>query len=314
MDMAKNATVRKKHKRGPLDISPTASVVLVIVMTLFALLCVLPILLVYIASFTAEPAITANGISLFPAEWSVEAYSMLFGQSLNQIVMCYKNTAILTVVGTVFSLLIMTMYAYALARREFKLRQALTMFAYFTMLFNGGMVASYIVNTTIFKMRDTFWVLLLPGLCGAYNIIVLRTFFTSQGTEALIEAAKIDGAGEFRVYAQIIMPISKPALATIGLFTAIAYFSQWFNVLMYIDSEELWTIQYLLQRTMKNIEYLRANPDIAMSEEGVEMLAKLPNESAKMALTVITMTPVLAFYPFFQKYFVKGLTLGSVKG
>ena len=153
-----------------------------------------------------------------------------------------------------------------------------------------------------------------PSLCGAYNIIVLRTFFSSAGTESLIEAAKIDGASEFRIYGQIILPISKPALATIGLITAIAYFSKWFDVLMYIDDRELWTIQYMLQRVMKDIQYLRDNPDIAMSEEGIALLANLPNESAKMALTVITMTPVLAFYPFFQKYFVKGLTLGAIKG
>jgi len=314
MSVVKNEKAPKKNKYGPLAVGDTANAVIVTILTLFALTCVLPILLIYISSFTAEQAITRNGFSLFPEEWSIEAYAMLFQDSIRQIAIAYRNSAVLTVVGTVLSLFIMTMYGYAISRRDFKPRRFLTFYAYFTMLFSGGMVASYIVNTTIFGLRDTFWILLLPGLCGAYNIIVLKTFFSSAGNEALIEAAKIDGAGEFRIYAQIILPISKPALATIGLFTAIAYFSQWFNVLMYIDDEDLWTIQYLLQRTMKNIQYLRDNPDIAMSEEGVEMLAKLPDESAKMALTVITMTPVLAFYPFFQKYFVKGLTLGSVKG
>ena len=313
MSVVKNEKAPKKNKYGPLAVSDTANAIIVTILTLFALTCVLPILLIYISSFTAEQAITRNGFSLFPEEWSIDAYAMLFKDSIRQIAIAYRNSAVLTVAGTVLSLFIMTMYGYTISRRDFKPRRFLTFYAYFTMLFSGGMVASYIVNTTIFGLRDTFWVLLLR-LCGAYNIIVLKTFFSSAGNEALIEAAKIDGAGEFRIYAQIILPISKPALATIGLFTAIAYFSQWFNVLMYIDDENLWTIQYLLQRTMKNIQYLRDNPDIAMSEEGVEMLAKLPDESAKMALTVITMTPVLAFYPFFQKYFVKGLTLGSVKG
>ena len=304
----------RRRYRGPLAIGNAANAVIVIILGIFTLSCVLPILLIYISSFTAERAITKNGFSFFPEEWSVTAYEMLFGQSLRQITTSYLNTIVLTVLGTVLSLLILTMYAFAISRKDFKLRQFLTFFAYFTMLFNGGMVSSYIVNSNVFGMRNTFWVLLLPSLCGAYNIIVLRTFFSSAGTESLIEAAKIDGASEFRIYGQIILPISKPALATIGLFTAIAYFSKWIEVLMYIDDRELWTIQYMLQRVMKDIQYLRDNPDIAMSEEGIAMLANLPNESAKMALTVITMTPVLAFYPFFQKYFVKGLTLGAIKG
>ena len=304
----------RRRYRGPLAIGNAANAVIVIILGIFTLSCVLPILLIYISSFTAERAITKNGFSFFPEEWSVTAYEMLFGQSLRQITTSYLNTIVLTVLGTVLSLLILTMYAFAISRKDFKLRQFLTFFAYFTMLFNGGMVSSYIVNSNVFGMRNTFWVLLLPSLCGAYNIIDLRTFFSSAGTESLIEAAKIDGASEFRIYGQIILPISKPALATIGLFTAIAYFSKWFEVLMYIDDRELWTIQYMLQRVMKDIQYLRDNPDIAMSEEGIAMLANLPNESAKMALTVITMTPVLAFYPFFQKYFVKGLTLGAIKG
>lgn len=304
----------KKHKRGPLEISDTSSVVLNIVFIILSLSCLLPVLLVYITSFTAEKSIIKNGFSLFPEEWSLMAYTTMFDQSLSTIINCYKNTIILTVVGTVAGLLIMTMYAYAIARKEFTFNKALTFYAYFTMLFSGGLVASYIINCNVYGMRDTFWVLLLPGMAGAYNIIVLRTFFSNAGTESLIEAAKIDGAGEFRIYYQIILPISKPALATIGLFLSIAYFSSWFNVLMYIDDRNLWTIQYMLQRTMREIQTLINDPDFAGSEEGMLILLDLPNESAKMALTVLSMTPVLLFYPYFQKYFIKGLTLGAVKG
>ena len=312
--IATRKPVRHRHHRGPLEIGDFGNTVICIILAVFCLSCVLPILLVYIVSFTDELAITRNGVSFFPETWSLEAYKVLFGKSLSKIVISYRNTIFLTVVGTFLSLWFMTMYGYAISRKDFKPRQILTFFAYFTMLFSGGMVASYIVNTTIFHLRDTIWVLLLPGLVGAYNIIVLRTFFSSGGNEALVEAAKIDGAGEFRIYAQIILPISKPALATIGLFTAIGYFSSWFNVLLYIDNENLWTIQYMLKRVMNEIQLLRSNADMGNSEEGALLLASLPDESAKMALTVITMTPVLAFYPFFQKYFVKGLTLGSVKG
>lgn len=303
----------KRRYRGPLEVGDAANGVINVFMALFGLACVLPVLLIYIASFTAEQAITQNGISLFPQQWSLEAYRMIFRDS-RQIRDAYFISGTLTVLGTVFGLWIMTMYAFAIARKEFRLRRILTFYAYFTMLFSGGMVSSYIINTTVFGMRNSYWVLLLPGLCGAYNVIILRTFFTSAGTESLIEAAKIDGASEFRLYWQIILPISKPALATIGLFTAIAYFSKWFEVMLYIDSRKLYTVQYVLMRVMKDIQFLRENPELAMSEQGLEMLANLPNESAKMALTVIAMTPVLAFYPFFQRYFVKGLTLGAIKG
>ncbi len=303
-----------KYKRGPLEISDSASVVLNIVFTVLSLSCLLPVLLVYITSFTAEKSIIKNGFSLFPEQWSLMAYKTMFDQSLTTIINSYKNTIILTVAGTFFGLLIMTMYAYAIARKEFTFNRVLTFYAYFTMLFSGGLVASYIINTNVYGLRDTIWVLLLPGMAGAYNIIVLRTFFSNAGTESLIEAAKIDGAGEFRIYYQIILPISKPALATIGLFLSIAYFSSWFNVLMYIDDRNLWTIQYMLQRTMREIQTLINDPDFAASEEGMLLLLDLPNESAKMALTVLSMTPVLLFYPYFQKYFIKGLTLGAVKG
>ncbi len=304
----------RQKKLNPLAISNGASAVLNTVMIFLSLLCFVPILLIYITSFTSERAITHNGFSLFPEAWSISAYEMLFDESLDRIVSSYGNTLFLTVVGTAVGLLIMTMYAYAVARKEFTFRNILTFYAYFTMLFSGGLVASYIVNTNIYGLRNTIWVLLLPGLCSAYNVIVLRTFFSNAGTESLIEAAKIDGAGEFRIYAQIILPISKPALATIGLFLAIAYFSSWFNVMLYIDDPDLKTIQYMLQSTMKDIQNLRDNPELAYSEEGTMLAEELPTESAKMALTVISMTPVLLFYPFFQKYFVKGLTLGAVKG
>lgn len=306
-------TLAKRRYRSPLEVGDAANGVINVFMALFALACVLPVLLIYIASFTAEQAITQNGISLFPQKWSLEAYRMIFNDS-QQIRDAYFISGTLTVLGTILGLWIMTMYAFTLARREFKLRRILTFYAYFTMLFSGGMVSSYIINTTVFGLRNSYWVLLLPGLCGAYNVIILRTFFTSAGTESLIEAAKIDGASEFRLYFQIILPISKPALATIGLFTAIAYFSKWFDVMLYIDSRKLYTVQYVLMRVMKDIQFLRDNPELSMSEQGLEMLANLPNESAKMALTVIAMTPVLAFYPFFQRYFVKGLTLGAIKG
>lgn len=307
-------TSKPARKRGPLQIGNGPNAIINGILLIGALLCFVPVLLIYITSFTAEQSITKNGFSLFPSEWSIAAYAMLFDESLDTILTSYGNTLLLTVLGTVIGLLVMTMFAYAIARREFRLRRILTLYAYMTMLFSGGMVASYIVNTNLYGLRNTFWVLLLPGLCGAYNIIVLRTFFMSTGTESLIEAAKIDGAGEFRIYWQIILPISKPALATIGLFLAIAYFSLWFSVMLYIDDSRYWTIQYVLQRTMKDIQTLRDNPDFANSEEGMALLLTLPNESAKMALTVISMTPVLLFYPYFQKYFIKGLTLGAVKG
>ena len=197
---------KKSHNAGPLAVSNTANVIICIILGLFCLSCVLPVLLVYTTSFTDELAITKNGVSLFPETFSLEAYRMLFGTSGAKILTSYRNTILITVLGTVFGLWFMTMYGYACSRKDFKFRQFLSFYAYFTMLFSGGMVASYIVNTTMFHLRNTFWILLLPGMVGAYNIIVLRTFFASSGTESLIEAAKIDGAGEFRIYGQIVLP------------------------------------------------------------------------------------------------------------
>ena len=212
---AQTRKVVRRHKRGPLEIGNFGNAVICIILALFCLSCVLPILLVYIVSFTDELAITRNGVSFFPAQWSLEAYRMLFGSSLKKIAVCYRNTLFLTVVGTLLSLWFMTMYGYALSRKDFKPRQFLTFFAYFTMLFSGGMVAGYIVNTTIFHLRDTIWVLLLPGLVGAYNIIVLRTFFSSGGNEALIEAAKIDGANRLQIVLHVNIPHILPTIVTL---------------------------------------------------------------------------------------------------
>ena len=284
------------------------------VLSLLIVICLVPILHVIATSLSERIEAVAGNVGIWPKGFNLAAYQYVMEDA--QFWKSLSVTLMRVAIGVPINIILVILTAYPLSKsnNRFHGRTFFSWFFVFTMLFNGGMVSSYIVNSNVFGMRNTFWVLLLPSLCGAYNIIVLRTFFSSAGTESLIEAAKIDGASEFRIYGQIILPISKPALATIGLFTAIAYFSKWFEVLMYIDDRELWTIQYMLQRVMKDIQYLRDNPDIAMSEEGIAMLANLPNESAKMALTVITMTPVLAFYPFFQKYFVKGLTLGAIKG
>ena len=203
---------KKSHNAGPLAVSNTANVIICIILGLFCLSCVLPVLLVYTTSFTDELAITKNGVSLFPETFSLEAYRMLFGTSGAKILTSYRNTILITVLGTVFGLWFMTMYGYACSRKDFKFRQFLSFYAYFTMLFSGGMVASYIVNTTMFHLRNTFWILLLPGMVGAYNIIVLRTFFASSGTESLIEAAKIDGANGWHILWNITIPTVMPSI------------------------------------------------------------------------------------------------------
>ena len=209
---AKVETKKRHSKYGPLAIGPFGNTVICIILTIFCLACVLPLLLVYITSFTDELAITRNGIGFFPETWSLEAYRMLFGRSLNKIIYAYRTTILLTVLGTFLSLWFMTMFAYACSRKDFKLRQPLTFFAYFTMLFSGGLVASYIVNTTMFHLRDSFFVLLLPGMVGAYNIIVLRTFFSNGGTESLIEAANDLGANPIQTFWKVTWKLSIPGV------------------------------------------------------------------------------------------------------
>lgn len=300
-------------KRGINTISPAANLIISIILTIMALGFVMPIVLVVCVSLSDAEAIAFNGYKFIPETWSLAAYDYLLKIGGN-LWRSYGMTIFYTFTGTVLSLFVMSMFAYVLARKDFKARMPLAFFTFFTTLFNGGLVPSYILFTRYLHIDDTIWVFLLPGMVGAFNVIILRTFVTSTIPDSLIESAKLDGASEWQVYLKIVMPLFKAGLATIGLFNVVGRWNDWFTGLMYIKDRKLVPVMTFLQRIQKNIEFLKSGSPEAATPEGMQLLKSLPGETARMAITVIVTLPLLVAYPFFQKYFIKGLTIGSVKG
>lgn len=300
--------IRKRKKIN--EISNKSNFILTVVMTVYAAVCVLPLILVVIVSFSSEESIFEKGYSFFPSEYSLEAYDY-FLKLGDQIIRSYGITIFVTLVGTLLSLTVTAMFAYVLSRPDYRYGRILTVILLITMLFNGGLVPSYIINTQMLGLQNSLWALILPLSLNAFYVIVLRTFFKSIPLE-IIEAAHIDGAGEFRTFVRVVLPLSKPGIATIGLFTVITYWNDWFYGMLYIFDTEKYPIQTLLQSMQNSLETLTKASVNAM--EYTEMASNVPTDSARMALTVLVVVPVMLAYPFFQKYFVKGLTVGGVKG
>ena len=291
-------------------ISKKADFIINVIFFLWALACVLPLLLVVVVSFSSEQSIFQNGYSFFPSEWSLAAYEFFFKLG-DQLVRSYAITIFVTAAGTLFSLAITAMFAYVLSRSDYAYNRIFTLLLLFTMLFNGGIVATYMVNTQWLKMGDSLSALIFPMSLNAFYVIVLRTFYKSIPME-IIEAARIDGAGEFKTFFRIVLPLSKPGLATIGMFTTIAYWNDWFLGMLYIIDQKKYPVQTLLWSMQNSLEFMKQSSANAL--EYAEMAASAPTDSGRMALTVLVVLPVLLAYPFFQKYFVKGLTVGGVKG
>ncbi len=304
----KKKTAIKKLEKNV--IGTKTNTILLGVLGVLALLCVLPVILVVIVSFSSEQSIFENGYSFFPSEFSLEAYEY-FMRLGDQIFRSYGISLFVTVVGTIFSLSVTAMFAYVLSRPDYRYGRLFTLLLLFTMLFNGGLVPSYMVNTQILGLRDTVWALIFPMSLNAFYVIVLRTFFRGIPME-IIEAARIDGAGEFRTFLKVVLPLSKPGLATIGLFTVIAYWNDWLLGMLYMFETKNYPIQTLLQSMQNSMEALSQSSANAL--EYSEMARNAPTDSGRMALTVMVVLPVMLAYPFFQKYFVKGLTVGGVKG
>ncbi|WP_027084906.1 carbohydrate ABC transporter permease [Cohnella panacarvi] len=292
-------------------ISKAASAALHISFILLALVCVLPVVLVVIVSFTHNDALVTEGYRFFPEKLSSIAYESLF-KDYGTIVRAYAVSIGLTVVGTALSVILMALYAYPISRRDYPFRTFFTFILFFTMLFHGGVVSKYIVFTQVFDLLDSYTALLLPLLIIPFNVIIMRTFFQSTIHPALIESARIDGAGEFRVFFRIVLPLSLPVLATMGLLGMIVFWNDWFNSLLFIRTEEKYPLQYLMLRVLNDVQFLRAN--VQLAAQNPELMRNLPNESLQMAFAVVGMGPILLVYPFFQKFFIKGLTVGAVKG
>lgn len=292
------------------QISKTSNTILLIILTIFAITCIVPLILVVVVSFSSEQSIFQNGYSFFPSELSLEAYEF-FLKVGDQIFRSYGISIFVTVFGTLFSLAITAMFSYVISRPNFRYGKLFTFLLLFTMLFNGGMVPSYIINTQLLGLRDSIWALILPMSLNAFYVIILRTFFKGIPQE-IVEAAYIDGAGEFKTFFRIMLPLSKPGIATIGMFTVIDYWNDWFHGMMYMFDDKKYPIQTLLQSMQNSMESLtQASVNAA---DAAEMAKNAPTDSGRMALTVLVVLPVLLVYPYFQKYFVKGLTIGGVKG
>ncbi|HIB3623507.1 TPA: carbohydrate ABC transporter permease [Enterococcus faecium] len=282
-----------------------------ILLILFTLSCIFPFIFVIVISLTDEKALQLNGYELLPAQWSTDAYQYLI-QDGGQLLRSLGVTIMITVIGTLITVFMTGTYAYVLSRASFPYRKFFTFYLFFTMLFAGGMVPSYLVMTKMLGLKNTIWALILPLAFSPYNVIILRTFFKKAIPESIIESAKMDGCSEFRVFFQIVLPLAIPGVATIGLFSSLGYWNDWFNALLYIDTNKLIPLQYLLMKIQNSMEFLANNNDITLAQQQA-IQNSLPQESTRMAMVVVATLPIAIVYPFFQKYFVQGLTIGGVK-
>ncbi len=278
---------------------------------LIALMCFVPFIMILSGSFSSEQAIIQNGFSIFPQDFSLEAYKTVFKDPA-VVLRAYATTIGLTVIGTVGGLLLQTMTAYVLSRKDFEWRNKFSFFFYFTTLFSGGLVPYFILITQKLNLRDSYLALLLPLLFSVYNLLIMKSYIMAI-PDSLIEAAKIDGCGEFRTLFKVVMPMIKPALATVGLFIALAYWNDWYNAMLYIKSDTKYPLQYFLYQQVNNIEaYKKLLSNSAASS--VASAVSLPTQTLKMALTIVVTGPIVLAYPLVQKYFVQGITIGAVKG
>lgn len=274
---------------------------------LFAIACLIPLLLVLSSSFTSQASLNINGYRLIPSELSVDAYSLLFKSGT--VGPAYGVTIFITVVGTTLSMLVTCACAYAISCKSMYYRGTVAFFIYFTMLFNGGLVPTYLWVTKYLGLSDSLMSLILPSLVNAWNLLLMRNFFNGI-PDALSESARIDGANDMVILFRIILPISLPGIATVGLFYALAYWNEWYKALLYIHTEWKYPLQYLIMQIQKNIQYVQQNA----ANAGVVTEGLVPAETTQMATAVVTIGPIILLYPFLQKYFVQGLTVGSVKG
>jgi len=283
------------------------NIIAYIVLSVFALACVIPFYLIIVSSFTSERSIMQNGFSMYIREFSFEGYEIIL-RNPAMVARTYLNTIGVTVLGTSIAVFLACMAGYVLQRRDFAWRNWIMLIFYFTMLFNGGLTPYYILCTRYFKFSNNYYALIIPGMFSVWNTIIAKNYMRSIPDE-IVESAKIDGAGEFRIYLQLILPLATPLLATLGLFTALGYWNDWFNCMLFIQNREMQTLQYFLQNMLRSIESLRM-----VAERSGLVVPVLPTETMKMAMTIVVTGPIIFVYPFVQRYFLKGLTIGAVKG
>lgn len=302
---------RRKHVSGfgSNRVGKGANILLSLLFILLNVLTVLPLAFVCIVSLSSEASIAQKGYSFFPSEWSLDAYRYLL-RSIDYIGHSFLLSAGLTVAGTLLSLALISTMAFVLSRQEFRYQKLFTVIILIPMFFSGGLAASYVVNTQLFGLKNTFWALLLPGACSSWYILVMRTYFRQNIPVEILEAAQMDGASLLRIFLQIVLPLSKPILITVGLFEAFGYWNSWYYAMLYISANhrELFPLQYVLYNLQKNVEFMSANENISGA-----VIMNLPTETFRMAVVVIIVLPLLICYPFFRNAFMRGLTVGAVK-
>ena len=298
------------------SIRPVTNVAYSALFILLALLCLIPVIFVIIISFSSEASIGKVGYSFTPIEWSTEAYQYVWrvrnSSGMPVIVQAFFTSIGITIVGTAIGLTLIATMGYVLSRKNFRLRGLYTTMIFIPMIFNGGLLSTYVVNTQILGLKNTYWALILPLCCSSFYVIIMRTFFQTTVPDEIIESGKIDGASQLRIFVQLVLPISLPALATIALFLTFAYWNDWYQAKLYIETNrrDLYPLQYVLMNIEENISYLTNNEGNMSADSG----SVLPSETMRMAIVVIAVVPIMFSYPFFQKYFISGLTIGAVKG
>lgn len=289
-------------------VKPTTNAVISTLFVILGLVAIVPFIFVIIISFSSEQSIVTRGYSFIPAEWSTYTYSYLW-QTRDEILSSFFTSLTVTLGGTLVGVFLISTMGYTLSRRNFRFRKLYTVLVFIPMLFNGGMVANYMVMTQLYGLKNTLWALILPLACSTFYIIITRTFFTTTVPDSIIESAKIDGASQLKIFLRIVLPISLPALATVGLFLTFGFWNDWYQAMLYISERRMYPLQYLLVSIEKSVDFLARSDEYIITTTN-----NLPSETVRMAIVVISVLPIACSYPFFQKYFVSGLTVGAVKG
>ncbi len=309
--MSEIKAAKKKSTFQINRIHPGTNAAFNVLFVLLAACAILPVVLVFMISISSEESIRQVGYSFFPVQFSSSAYQFLWNERTTILNALVVSVAV-TCIGTVLGLSVTTAMGYSLSRPSFKLKKFYTWVIFIPMLFGGGLVASYVVNANILGLRNSIWVLILPLMVSSYNIVICKTYFKTSIPDGIIESAKIDGATQMRTFLSIVVPISKPLFATIALFLCFGYWNDWFLSSLYISDNRLISLQALLNNIMRSLEYMANNPTAGVSLQ--QYRAQMPGESVRMAIAIVIVIPIACAYPFFQKYFISGLTIGAVKG
>lgn len=294
------------------SISPISNLIFNAILVLYCIACIAPLILVFMVSITDQASLVTDGYSFTPSKISFDAYQYLFNDPL-KLLRSYGITIFSCVVGTFFCVLFTMLYAYPISRKSFKYRNFFSFFIFFTMLFQGGLVPWYILYTRYLHMQNNIAALIIPAVMNAFYVLITKTFFTLNLHDSVLESARIDGASEFRIFYRIVIPLSAPVIATIALFAVLAYWNDWYLCLLYINDSKYYNLQYSMYQALRSLQFLTSSLASASGNTS-SALARVPGETLRMAMAIIGVGPIIFAYPFFQRYFIKGLTIGAIKG